>query len=319
MVSLIIIFPLSSFINHIYKPIVALTASWVFSHISEHGQKLQTRAALLGSLIFLRSLKVLTAYGLSKASASASKSIYLQLLKGVKWHRTLFLWEGIIFPEVRNGEQKTNYSWRSDDWFSFELLNNHLCHTGCFCKESLFWNRVDYLPCCFARQFKLSDASRPNPEVLPPHSIQWEQWKQLKDGRSRPVLLGLYTFSLIVLTLFFSYLHQLCTVGTSEWRVIKREFISQDCRKWCFPGLQKKGSSYKNPSWHTVLRALFAYKSIVSRRNWKMMAIYPFLSLPPVVPLLAKQLKSLHCFKFNACRWFYLEFVLLVRHASSVY
>lgn len=125
---LIIIFSLGSFINHIYKPIVALIASWVFSHISAHRQKLQTRAALLGSLIFLRSLKVLTAYGLSKASASASKSIYLQLLEGVKWHRTLFLSEGILSPEVRNGEQKANYGWRSDDWYSFELPNNHVPH-----------------------------------------------------------------------------------------------------------------------------------------------------------------------------------------------
>lgn len=134
-VFLIIIFPHGSFINHIYKPIVALTASWVFSHISAHRQKLQTRAALLGSLIFLRSLKVLTAYGLSKASASASKSIYLQLLEGVKWHRTLFLWEGILSPEVRNGEQKANCSWRSDDLYSLELPNNRLCHTGCICRE----------------------------------------------------------------------------------------------------------------------------------------------------------------------------------------
>lgn len=70
---------------------------------------------------------------------------------------------------------------------------------------------------------------------------------------------------------------------------------------------------------HVVTMALFAYKPIVNQRNWKIMAIYPSLSLPPAVPLLAKQLNSLHCFRFNACRCFYLESVLLVRHASSVY
>lgn len=35
-VFLIIIFPLSSFIHHLYKPIVVLAASLVFSNISAH-------------------------------------------------------------------------------------------------------------------------------------------------------------------------------------------------------------------------------------------------------------------------------------------
>lgn len=128
---------------------------------------------------------------LSQASASASKSIYLRLLEGVKLHSTLTLWVGILSPEVRNGEQKAYHSWRSDERHSFELPNNHLCHAGCLCKASLFWTRVDYLPPCFAGQtifrwlkwyiktWSWSPATTPN--------SRWRQRKQLKDGRSGPL------------------------------------------------------------------------------------------------------------------------------------
>lgn len=80
-----------------------------------------------------------------------------------------------------------------------------------------------------------------------------------------------------------------------------------------------EGSSSEHPSRRIVNTALLASKPIVNQRNLKIMAIYLHPSLPPTMLLLAGQLSSLHCFKLNACRWFYLEFVLLVRHASSVY
>lgn len=80
-----------------------------------------------------------------------------------------------------------------------------------------------------------------------------------------------------------------------------------------------EGSSSEHSSRRIVNAALLASKPIVNQRNLKIMAIYLPPSLPPTMPLLAGQLSSLHCFKLNACRWFYLEFVLLVRHASSVY
>lgn len=260
---------------------------------------------------------------LSQASASASKSIYPRLLEGVKLHSTLTLGEGILSPEVRNGEQEAYHSWRSDERYSFELPNNHLCHTGCLCKASLFWTRVDYLPRCLARQIifcqlkwytKTWSRSPATPQTFGNGS----------GSSSRMAEVGLYlawavSFFTLCSHRFFSAPHHPFIVGTSGWRTLGKNFISWDCRKGYFSGLQKKGSGSKYPGMHIVTTALFAYKPIVDQRNWKIMAIYPSLSLPPAAPLLAKQLNSLHCFKFNACRWFYLEFVLLVRQASSVY
>lgn len=81
-VFLIIIFSRSSFISHIYKPIVRLAASGVFSYISAHRQKLQTRAALRGSLIFLRSLKVLTAYGMPVPGKCKCLKVHLSVVTG---------------------------------------------------------------------------------------------------------------------------------------------------------------------------------------------------------------------------------------------
>lgn len=80
-----------------------------------------------------------------------------------------------------------------------------------------------------------------------------------------------------------------------------------------------EGSGSQHPRRHILTTALLASEPIVNQRNSKIMVIYLPPSLPPTVPLLAGQPSSLHCFKLNACRWFYLEFVLLVRHASSVY
>jgi len=81
-VFLIILFSLGSFINHIYKPIVVLSVSLVFSHISARRQKLQTRAALLGSLMLLRRLKVLTAYGMSFPGKCTRLKVHLSAITG---------------------------------------------------------------------------------------------------------------------------------------------------------------------------------------------------------------------------------------------
>lgn len=117
----------------------------------------------------------------------------------------------------------------------------------------------------------------------------------------------------------YSPFHTSSRPFTAGWQGLGKIGISWDCRQGYFSGLQKKGSSSKHRSMYIATTALFTYKLIVNQRNWKITAIYLSLALPPTVPLLAKQPGSSHCFKFNARRWFYLEFALLVRHVSSLY
>lgn len=161
-----------------------------------------------------------------------------------------------------------------------------ICATLAAFAESLFWTRVDYLPCCFARQFKLSDTSRTNSEVLPPHNTQ------SSGSSSRMAEAGLYfawaihfpTFCPPSVFLFF-----IPTLYSSHFRI-------ESIMRVSFSGLQKMvfSQGYRKREVAPRIQAGLSPQpclptSPLSTEGSGKLWLFIHSSLyPPVVPLLAK-------------------------------